>query len=105
LYAAGAHNDARLIDVALSKADSSSVVTPTSVAGETEYRTATVSVQKAKLYTLPDDGHASRAYLVQNDTVTVLKQSPPGWAYVDYVNAAGNHLLRWIKADQLAIVP
>jgi hypothetical protein len=48
---------------------------------------------------------ASRAYLVRNDTVTVLKQVPTGWAYVDYVNTSGKHLLRWIKAEQLTIKP
>ena len=53
----------------------------------------------------PDNAQASRAYLVQNDAVTVLKQSPAGWAYVDYVDASGKHLLRWIKADQLATKP
>jgi hypothetical protein len=37
------------------------------------------------------------------DTVTILKQSPPDWAYVDYVNGSGTHLLRWITADQLTI--
>jgi hypothetical protein len=30
---------------------------------------------------------------------------PTGWAYVDYVNASGKHLLRWIKAEQLLIKP
>jgi len=58
---------------------------------------------KATLYTTPDDTNASRAYLVQNDAVTVLKQSSAGWTYVDYVNASGKHLLRWIKSDQLLV--
>ncbi|WP_208451364.1 hypothetical protein, partial [Burkholderia gladioli] len=35
----------------------------------------------------------------------VLQQSPIGWAYVDYINSSGSHLLRWIKADDLAIKP
>jgi hypothetical protein len=65
--------------------------------------TATVAGQNATLFTAPDDATASRAYLVQNDVVTVLKRSPIGWAYVDYVNASGKHLLRWIKADQISI--
>jgi hypothetical protein len=102
LHAAGVNNDARLIDAALSKADSGTEGTPTRTAVETEHR-ATVSARKASLYTAPDDAHLSPAYLVQNDVVTILKQSPPDWAYVDYVNGSGKHLLRWIKADQLTI--
>lgn len=102
LHAAGAHNDAQLIDAALPKADGGTDGTPTRTAVETEHR-ATVSAQKASLYTAPDDAHLSPAYLVQNDVVTILKQSPPDWAYVDYVNGSGKHLLRWIKADQLTI--
>lgn len=105
LDAAGAHNDARLIANSLSKANSNSVGTPAPAAVESEHRTASVSVQKATLYTAPNDASASRAYLVQNDIVVVLKQSPGGWAYVDYVNASGKHLLRWIKADEIAIKP
>jgi len=72
---------------------------------ENGHKIAFVSVQKATLYTAPDDASASRAYLVQNDVVMVLKQSPVGWAYVDYVNASGKHLLRWIKADEIATKP
>ncbi|MCX5545730.1 hypothetical protein M3A49_41060 [Paraburkholderia sp. CNPSo 3076] len=105
LHAAGADNDARLIDAANSKADSSTIGTSAPVVVETTHRTAIVSVQQATLYTAPDDAHASRAYLVQSDVVTVLKQSPAGWAYVDYVNVSGRHLLRWIKSNQLAIAP
>ncbi|MGF6413152.1 hypothetical protein [Paraburkholderia sp. MM5482-R1] len=105
LHAAGAYYDARLIDAAISKVDGGTVGTSAPTALETEHRAATVSAQKATLYTAPDDAHASRAYLIRNDAVTVLKQSPVGWAYVDYVNASGKHLLRWIKADQLAITP
>ena len=103
LHAAGAYNNARLIDAALSKADGGAVGASVPAAVETGRRAATVLAQKATLYTAPDDAHASRAYLVENDEVTVLKQSPAGWAYVDYVNASGKHLLRWIKADQLTI--
>jgi len=105
LDAAGAHNDARLIASSLSKANSNSVGTSVPAAVENGHRIAFVSVQKATLYTAPDDASASRAYLVQNDVVMVLKQSPVGWAYVDYVNASGKHLLRWIKADEIATKP
>lgn len=105
LHAAGAYNNARLIDAALSKAEGGAVGASVPAAVETGRRAATVLAQKATLYTAPDDAHASRAYLVENDEVTVLKQSPAGWAYVDYVNAPGKHLLRWIKADQLALKP
>ncbi|WP_186164165.1 hypothetical protein [Burkholderia gladioli] len=70
-----------------------------------EHREATTSVQKATLYDAPDEACATRAYLVKNDTVIVLKQSPTSWAYVDYINSSGKHLLRWIKADDLAIKP
>jgi hypothetical protein len=104
LHAAGAQNDARLIDAAFSNADGT-VSTPAPAAMERERRAATILVQKATLYMAPDDVQASRAYLVQNNAVRVLKQSPAGWAYVDYVNASGKHLLRWIKANQLAIKP
>jgi hypothetical protein len=80
------------------------VDTPATTPTETGRR-AIVSAPKATLYTAPDDAHASHAYLVRNDAVTILKQSPAGWAYVDYVNGSGKHLLRWIKVDQMAIKP
>ncbi|MDR6450473.1 hypothetical protein J2794_006614 [Paraburkholderia terricola] len=104
LRAAGAHSDAGLIDAALSSADGGNADKPTPTAMETGHR-AIVSARKASLYTAPDNAHASPAYLVRNDAVTILKQSPAGWAYVDYVNGSGKHLLRWIKVDQLAIKP
>ncbi|WP_152495063.1 hypothetical protein [Paraburkholderia kururiensis] len=104
LRAAGEHHDAQLIDTAILQANSNnSSSTPTG--GENRARVATVSVQKATLYTEPDEAHPSRAYLVRNDAVSVLKQLPSGWAYLDYVNASGKHLLRWIKVDQLVISP
>ncbi|MCP2086121.1 UNVERIFIED_ORG: hypothetical protein J2Y81_002138 [Paraburkholderia sediminicola] len=102
--AAGAQGDAGLIDAALANAHGGTTDTPAPTARETGHR-AIVSAPKASLYTAPDDAHASQAYLVQNDAVTILKHSPAGWAYVDYVNGSGKHLLRWIKADQLAIEP
>lgn len=105
LHAAGAHHDAQLIDAAILQANGDNNGTSTPTARETEERAATVSAQKATLYTVPDDAHPSRAYLIRNDAVTVLKQLPSGWAYVDYVNASGKYLLRWIKVDQLAIMP
>lgn len=105
LHAAGARNDARLIDDGLSKADIDIVGTPLSSAAKIGNPAATISVQRATLYKAPDDASAGRAYLVKNDRVSVLKQSPSGWAYVDYGNASGKHLLRWIKSDQLTIEP
>lgn len=105
LDAASAHDDARLIASALANANSNSVGMPVPAPVKNEHRTASVSVEKATLYSAPDDASASRAYLVQNDVVTVLKQSPIGWAYVDYMNASGKHLLRWIKAGEIAIQP
>jgi hypothetical protein len=105
LHAAGAHNDARLIDVAFSNAAGAAVGTPAPATVESGHRVATISAQKATLCMASDDAQASRAYLVQNEAVTALKQSPAGWAYVDYVNASGKHLLRWIKADQLPTKP
>jgi hypothetical protein len=104
LRAAGAQSDAGLIDAALSNAAVGTVDTPATTPTETGRR-AIVSAPKATLYTAPDDAHASHAYLVRNDAVTILKQSPAGWAYVDYVNGSGKHLLRWIKVDQMAIKP
>ncbi|WP_116136265.1 hypothetical protein [Trinickia diaoshuihuensis] len=105
LDAAGVHYDARLISNSLSKTTSNPGGMPVPAPVESEHRTANVSVQKATLYTAPDDASASRAYLVRNDVITVLKQFPVGWAYADYVNASGKHLLRWIKADEIAIKP
>lgn len=105
LQAAGAQADARLIDDALSKTDGAIAGTTVPLLVEMGHRQAIVSVQKATLYTAPDDAHASRAYLVQNDAVTVLKQSAAGWSYVDYINASGRHLLRWIRTEQLAMKP
>ncbi|WP_175675510.1 hypothetical protein [Burkholderia ambifaria] len=99
----GARVDAQLIDMALSRGSAATVGTPVAQEVGAAGPTATVSVAKATLFTAADDATASRAYLVQNDVVTVLKQSPSGWAYVDYVNASGKHLLRWIKADQISI--
>lgn len=103
LKAEGARFDAQLIETALSKGSAASVGTPVVQDADAEGPPAAVSVAKATLFTSPDDATASRAYLVQNDVVTVLKQSPTGWAYVDYVNASGKHLRRWIKADQISI--
>ncbi|KKL31548.1 hypothetical protein WR30_33250 [Burkholderia contaminans FFH2055] len=103
LKADGARFDAQLIDAALSKGSTTSVGTSVAQEAGAEGPTAAVSVAKATLFTAPDDATASRAYLVRNDVVTVLKQSPAGWAYVDYVSASGKHLLRWIKADQISI--
>lgn len=103
LKADGARFDAQLVDTALSKGSATSGGTPVEQGVGVEGPTAAVSVAKATLFTAPDDTTASRAYLVQNDVVTVLKQSPTGWAYVDYVNASGKHLLRWIKVDQISI--
>jgi hypothetical protein len=60
-------------------------------------------VQQTTLYTAPFDAQASRAYLVKADAVAVLRQSPAGWAYVDYVNVSDRHLLRWIKSNELPI--
>lgn len=106
LHVAEAHYDARLIEAAISsRARGGTVGTSVLPPAKAEARTATVSAQRATLYTAPDDAHASRGYLVQNDAVTILKQSPGDWAFVDYVNASGKHLLRWIKADQLTIAP
>ncbi|SDQ19362.1 hypothetical protein SAMN05443245_0312 [Paraburkholderia fungorum] len=105
LHTAGAHNDARLIDAAFSNAYGDAASTPAPAVGEGEHRAATISATKATLYMAPDDAQVSRAYLVRDDVVTVLKQSPSGWAYVDYVGASGKHLLRWIRADQIAIKP
>ena len=93
------------IEAGLSKVGDSAPNTPLPSPTETEHLVGIVSVEKAMLYTAPNDARASRAYLVRNDTVTVLKQVPTGWAYVDYVNASGKHLLRWSKAEQLTIKP
>lgn len=102
LKAAGAPFDARLIDAALSKTADSSIGTSPAIRRDAEHRTAIISVKKATLYTAPKDTNASRAYLVQNDVVTVLNQTSD-WAYVDYENSSGKHLLRWIKSDQITI--
>ncbi|MDR8031458.1 hypothetical protein KPA93_07870 [Burkholderia cenocepacia] len=105
LKAEGARFDAQLIETALSKGSATSLGMPVAQEADAEGppAPAAVSVAKATLFTSPDDATASRAYLVQNDVVTVLKQSPTGWAYVDYVSASGKHLRRWIKADQISI--
>jgi len=105
LHAAGAQNDARLIDDALAKAGIGTTGKSVSSTEATGHLVATISVQRATLYNAPDDASAGHAYLVKNDRVSVLKQSPSGWAYVDYGNASGKHLLRWIKSDQLTIEP
>ncbi|MBR7964810.1 hypothetical protein KDW52_00525 [Burkholderia cenocepacia] len=103
LKAEGVRFDAQLIETALSKGSVASVGMPVVQDADAEGPPAAVSVAKATLFTSPDDATASRAYLVQSDVVTILKQSPTGWAYVDYVNASGNHFRRWIKADQISI--
>lgn len=103
LKADGAHFDAQLIDTALSKGSATSVGTPAAQEAGVEGPTAAVSVAKATLFTAPDEATASRAYLVQNDVVTVLKQSPTGWAYVNYVKATGKHLFGWVRVDQISL--
>jgi hypothetical protein len=103
LRAAGALNDARLIDAVFSSADVGVVGTQAYTAQPRGRTLASVATQKATLYTAPDEADTSRDYLVQNDTVTILKHSPAGWTYIDYVNASRKHLLRWIKSDQLSV--
>ncbi|MBB3000350.1 hypothetical protein FHX57_002702 [Paraburkholderia tropica] len=102
LRAAGGRDGARLIDVALAGVGSKSASPETASSAPRE---ATVTAQKATLYTAPDDAHASHAWLIRDDAVSVLKSAPAGWMYVDYVGASGRHLLRWIKADQISIRP
>ncbi|MDE1141856.1 MAG: hypothetical protein PW999_19860 [Paraburkholderia tropica] len=105
LRAAGIKDEARLIDEALSKKSSGNGGAAALPTASTQHDKATVSAKKAELYTAPDDAHLSRSYLIQNDEVVVLRLLPVDWAYVDYVNASGKHLRRWIKADQLTITP
>jgi hypothetical protein len=101
LHASGEKFAAHLIDAALLKSNSSSTA-PVDVKG---HSIADIAVLNATLYSAPNDASATRAYLVKNDKVAVLKQSPTGWAYVDYINSSGKHLLRWIKADDLVARP
>lgn len=105
LRAAGMKNGAGLFNAALSNKGEAPVSTSGPAATVSEHRAAIISVQKATLYDAPDEARVTRSYLVKNDTVIVLKQSPTSWAYVDYINSSGKHLLRWIKADDLAIKP
>ncbi len=81
LRAAGAQSEARLIEAGLSKVGDSAPNIRLPSPTETDHLVGIVSVEKATLYTAPNDARASRAYLVRNDTVTVLKQGPTGWAY------------------------
>ncbi|MFP3458031.1 hypothetical protein R0J89_17450, partial [Psychrobacter sp. SIMBA_152] len=60
--------------MALSRGSAATVGTPVAQEVGAAGPTATVSVAKATLFTAADDATASRAYLVQNDVVTVLKQ-------------------------------
>lgn len=105
LHAAGADNDAQVTIAAISKADSGINGTSAPASLDTGRHIAIVSSQRATLYTAPDDAHARRKYLVRSDSMTVLKQSPADWSLVDYVNVFGDHLIRWMKSDQLAIEP
>ncbi len=102
LHASGAQFTARSIDMALSKMHATS--TPP-VDNNRSLNSFYISVPRATLYSEPNEASAVPAYLIKNDRVTVLQQSPIGWAYVDYINSSGRHLLRWIKADDLAIKP
>ncbi|WP_186062372.1 hypothetical protein [Burkholderia gladioli] len=102
LHASGSQFAAHSIDTALSKMNTTS--TPP-VDGNKGSKTAGISAARATLYSAPNEASATHAYLIKNDRVTVLQQSPIGWVYVDYINAFGKHLLRWIKADDLAIAP
>ncbi|WP_186023115.1 hypothetical protein [Burkholderia gladioli] len=102
LHASGSQFAAHSIDTALSKMNTTS--TPP-VDGNKGSKTAGISAARATLYSAPNEASATHAYLIKNDRVTVLQQSPIGWVYVDYINASGKHLLRWIKADDLAIAP
>ncbi|WP_459619933.1 hypothetical protein [Burkholderia sp. 3C] len=101
LHASGAKFAAHLIDIALLKTNSGTLLPGDGIG----HSTAGISAPRATLYSAPDDASATRAYLVQNDRVIVLKQSPTGWAYVDYINSSGKHLLRWIKVDELTMKP
>ncbi|WP_186177971.1 hypothetical protein [Burkholderia gladioli] len=102
LHASGEQFAAHLIDTALSKTNATSVSPVNSNKGSAA---ANISAARATLYSAPKEASATRAYLIKNDKVTILQQSLIGWAYVDYVNASGKHLLRWIKAEDVAITP
>ncbi len=102
LHASGAQFAAHSIYTALSKMHATSAPP---VNNNKILNVVYISVPRATLYFEPNEASAAPAYLIKNDRVIVLQQSPIGWAYVDYINSSGSHLLRWIKADDLAIKP
>lgn len=126
LHAAGAQNDARLIDDALSKAAGG---TPVPSALETGHRAETVSTQKATLYTAPDDAHASpspeapiwtvradrtwlyerpsvgsvrHGYLIHGDQVTVIDTQNSDWARVRYARPGKTPIEAWLQKQDIA---
>ncbi|MCG3102011.1 hypothetical protein MAQ58_21535 [Enterobacter sp. DRP3] len=63
-----------------------------------------VSIQKAFLYSKPDEQKKMKAYLIKGDEFRLVDMSDDGTFYqVNYKTSAGKSVLYWIKSDDFDI--
>lgn len=59
-----------------------------------------VSIQKAFLYSKPDEQKKMKSYLIKGDVFTLIDMSDDGSFYqVNYKTSVGKNILYWIKSD------
>ncbi len=59
-----------------------------------------VSIQKAFLYSQPDNQKKNKFYLIKGDTFTLSDMSDNGGFYqINYESSTGKNMLYWIKSD------
>lgn len=63
-----------------------------------------ISVQKASLYSLPNENKEIRAYLVRDDVFGIADMSEDGFFYqISYKSKSGKNSLYWIKSNDIII--
>jgi hypothetical protein len=62
---------------------------------------ARVSVDRAWLYESPNPDAKTKMYIVRDDIVTVVHANESGWNQVDYLEANGSVLRKWIRTDSV----
>lgn len=63
-----------------------------------------ISVQKAPLYSNPDEEGKTKAYLVKNDEFALVNMSDDGSFYkINYKSSLGKEALYWIKSDDFEV--
>jgi hypothetical protein len=62
---------------------------------------ARVSVDRAWLYDFQNPDAKTKMYIVRDDVVTVVDANKSGWTQVDYSEANGRVLRKWIRTDSV----